>query len=403
MLPYPKWYDRKLIANPWFQPNQSMIQQEAYRISEEYGVQKSSKDKIRICRLHVDEQNDFTSPITAIDPFSGKITRYIPSIFQGKIDVPEWWNEGNNELIWYDGHDFNIAEYLSIAGGRLSVANAWNDTARSVEWDMKYAAAITAHAETADDHPETARFYPHFWQARPGNPYDLPPGTHPYAFMDGPDKPYPIIIPENCYHPKHNPKGCWQGIAKGKKFVDETWGCVNKVGALVLWEIHCSRYTFGHLLDPVVRGNIMHHNFMRGLIEAEPIWFSKGLTWRTEFFGVNAPEYEIPDDPHAQPKYVVLQLLEGFPEENIPPFDLVIKSGQARSHCTLKTMQQSVDHMEKTGRTECIENMIYLKDTSSDIKGFEKQTEEALKELEEKGIKMETTESFNLYEYIESM
>ncbi len=395
-LPLPEWYRSGLIANPWYQPNADLIQRQAYGIAAKHGVKKASQDQFRAFRLHVDEQPDFLWPITAVDPDTGKVTRYLPPYVKGLHEIPDYWSEGNNEVVWI-GQDFDPTSLQSVAGGRLSVAGAWNDTQREVEWDARNAHCITMHGQSADWHPLTARFDMHFWVARSGNPYGLPPGSHPYPFMDGPDQPFPIITPQNCWHPKHNPNGCWKPIVTAQKYLDETWEYVNALGLVVLWTKHCHRFTLGATIEPVVMANIMYHNFLRGWLEAEPAWYTKGVSWRTEYFGILAPEFEIADDENAQLTLNILQLFDGFPDQGILPFDLIIVTGQAASHCVLRTMQQMVKHIEESGRDEAIKKIIYLSDTSSTIIGFEEATEKAHTELQAKGVQMTTTKEFNLY------
>jgi len=396
-LPLPTWYDPKNIGNPHFQPNQNRIQAEAYQMSVENRVQKASRDKVRIFRLHVDQQPDFTHPYTTVDPQTGEVTRYLPPFVRDQFPIPEWWQEGINNVVWIDG-TFDPTKHDSVVSGRLSVAGAWNDTQRSVEFDMGNANCTTTHGFTIDWHPFTARFDRHFYLARTNNPYGLPRGAHPQAFMDGPDQPFPIITPESLWHPVHNPKGWWQPIVTDKKYINETWEYVNALGVIVLWTKHCNRFTSGANLDPMVMASAMHHNYMRGWLEAEPIWFTKGMSWRTEFFGVVEAEVTFDDDENAQPTFSVLQLFDGFPEQGIPPYHLVIIDGQAASQCVLQTMLQFIHHLELSGRDDVIRKIVYLMDCCSTIVGFEEATEKALQELRDKGVQMTTTKELKLHQ-----
>lgn len=400
-LPLPGWYDRSLCVNPWFQPNADVIQAEAYRMAGKYGVRKTGKDSPRVFRLHVDEQTDFLSPFTTVDVKTGCVTRVLPHVFRDTLDVPDWWKEGGknprNRVVWTDDPEAgNCFQSLSVMGGHLSVPNAWSGTIRSVEWDLRNAAAITGDGYTIDFHPLTARFDMHYWQLRANNPFGLPAGAHPHLFIDGADKPFPVVLPSSCWHPQHNPDGWYQPITRSQEFLDETWDYVNKLGFVVLWTKHCHRFTYGSTLDPLVMAAMYHRNFLRGTIETEPMFFPKGMSWRTEFYGVFGPEYEIPTDPNAQATFSILQLFEGFPELGIPPFDLVVTTGQARTHCVLRSMQQAVEKCIASGRKDLLERMVYLWDTSCDIPGFEKNARTAEAEMRKMGVRFETTESFSL-------
>lgn len=395
-LPLPQWYDRQNICNPHYEPNPDQIQIEAYKTAKDYGVKKASRDKVRVLRLHVDMQRGFLWPYTVVNTKTGEVTRYLPSFVLDQFPIPDWWKEGINEVVPMD-EDYNPAAYESVAGGRLSVAGAWDDTQRSVEWDLANAHCITTHGFTVDWHPLTARFDRHFYLARENNPYGLPRGAHPYPFMDGPDKPFPLITPENLWHPVHNPEGWWQPVVTEKKYIDETWDYVKALGVVVLWTKHCNRFMVDAIPDPVVMANAVYHNFMRGTLEAEPFWFTKGMSWRTEYFGVIEPEYIIEDDENAQVTLNVPQLFDGFPDKGIPPYHLVVIDGQAESQCVLQTMIQFVKHLELSQRDDVIKKIVYLMDCCSTITGFEKETEEALAGLRAKGIQMTTTQDFQLY------
>ena len=178
--------------------------------------------------------------------------------------------------------------------------------------------------------------------------------------------------------------------------LDETWAYVNALQVVVLWTKHCNRFTAGANLDPIVMAQANHHTFMRGLLEAEPMFFPKGISWRTEFFGVFGPEYEIADDPHAQATFSILQLFEGFPDQGIPPYDLVVVSGQAATHCVLRSMEQGVKKVVDSGRKDCVEKMVFLMDTSDPIPGFEEPMRKSLDSMRSQGLRIETTESFSL-------
>lgn len=388
-LPLPNWYDERLLGNPWYQGNAEIIQEEAYRIGAENNVKKATEDELTVLRLHIDQLTDFTWPMTSVDPFSGEVTRYIPEYAKGHHKIPEYWEKDlNNEVFWIE-ENFNLKTITSLFAGRLSVTGAWNDTLRSFLWDAHNAHGITRYCLSADGHPLTARFYFHFWRARENNPYKLPEGSHPYPYMDGSNQPFPIITPESCWHPVHNPDGYWKPIVTSRPDLDETWYLVKTLGFLVLWYKHCQKLTFGATIDPLITAVIMHHHFMRGGIETEPVISIKGKSWRTEFFGALKAEYEIFDDPDAQPNTEIIGL--------ILKFDLIVISGQAASHCVLKTIQQIVEYLEKIGRDDAIKKIIYLKDTASIITGWEEKTAKALQELAAKGVQIQTTEDFNLY------
>lgn len=395
-LPLPGWYDERLVGNPLFSANLDMIQQEAYRMRKLHDISSVKNDKVRIFRFHVDPQNCFTQPLTSVDPYTGIVTRYLPP-FVSKELVPKWWTAGNNRLVWMD-KDFDPRTIPSITGGHLSVAGAWHDMRRVALWDMANAHRITQHGISVDFHQWTSRFDMHYYVASADNPYGLTAGSHPYMFMDGPDKPFPIITPENLWHPEHNPKGWWKPIIQDKKYLDETWYYTNKLGFVILWTKHGHRFSIGGLTDPIIYASIAHHYFMRGIVLAEPLWFTKGEGWRFEFFGAYQAEYDGPQDENTKESFDILNLFVGFHNNGfeVEPFDWVIFNGEASSHCVIKTVEQEVDRLKRAGREGLIKRMICLTDGMSPIIGFEEETEKRFDALAKKGVRLETTKTLDL-------
>lgn len=396
LLPLPAWYDARLVANPFFQPNATAMMKEAYAMAAANDVGLVKNDKFRVLRVHVDEQPDFTWALTAIDPETGVVTRYLHPLFKGMkgVEIPEWWNGGQNRFVWTD-ETFNPGNLVSVAGGRLSVAGAWNDIRRLVEWDMKNAHLITTHAASIDAHPFTARFDKHFYTARENNPYGLKVGEHPFNFMDE-GQMFPMITQKSLWHPKFNPDGWWRPAGFRDRDFDEIWHYVGKLGAVYLWDMHCHRHTGGAIMDPIVTASLMHHTFLRGRLTAEPVWFVKGASWRTEFFGMHDPEYPIANDPAARSTANIVDLLDGLPERGIEAFDLVVYTGQAASHCLLKTVQQGAKQMKDAGRDDLIAKVVFLRDGASNIVGFDEIAKQGWVELAAQGLRIETTETLDL-------
>jgi len=400
LLPLPLWYDPKLIANPFFQPNPIMIRDEAYRIAKEYDVRPADEDEFRVLTIDVDLQTDFSWPFTTVDPFTGVVTRHLAPVFQNRpgVEIPDWWNEGQNRFAWM-GQDFNPVKFASVVGGRLSVAGAWNDTRRQVEWDLANSHLITKRAASFDKHPLTMRCDTHFYAARANNPYGLPVGAHPHNFMDGPAEMFPKITPESLWHPKFNPNGWWTPLALNDHDLDEIWFYANAVKVIYLWDMHCQAQTGGAMMDPVVMATIMHHHFMRGKLVAEPTWIEKGKSWRVDALGMHKPEYAITNDPLAQAAANIVDMIDGVPELGIRPYDLVIYRGQAWSHCVLKTVKQGIEQCIEKGRTDCIAKMAVMSDCSSNIIGCEEMSQKAWNDLKTKyGLRIETTETLDLEE-----
>ncbi|HSI21345.1 MAG TPA: hypothetical protein VLA04_06705 [Verrucomicrobiae bacterium] len=398
-LSLPKWYSRDLVGNPYYQPNAAQIQAEAEETAALHKLQSASKDQLRIFRLHVDEQPDFTWAFTVVDPSSGRVTRYLPAAFKGRLKLLPYWTKGNNRVVWVTPQE--LGEVLrttpSIMGGRLSVPGAWWDIIRLTEWDLENAAAITMHGYTMDFHPWTARFDMHYWVARANNPHAAE-GEHPQLGMPGTEGTGGLVVltPETVWHPEHNPDGIWAPISTIPDVIHECWKYVNTLGYTVLWPRHCHKFTLGGSLDPIVAAASIYHAHLRGSLEAEPFWFPKGISTRTDMLGVFEPEVQFADDLKARTVFTILNVFRGFLEEGIAPFDLLVVTGQAASHCVLRSLQQAVKCLIAAGLEHRVKDIVYLSDTASIIPGFEEETEKALAELAALGMRIETTESFQL-------
>lgn len=397
-LPFPGWYTDKLLTNPHFHVNPDMIQIFAYQMANKFDVSNSSDDQFRVLRLHVDEQPDFGWPLTAIDPETGDVTRYLPKVFRDIIKPLDWWNQGNDKTVWFDS--LNPVELKSVAGGRLAVPNSWINRKKSIKFDLKNSGRITQHAFTVDFHPFTARFDMNFFIARPGNRYNLPTGAHPYPMMDG-TNPFPVLTPDMIYHPEKNPNGDFEGVATAKAMVDETYEYVEKCGVVVLWTKHCHNFTMGSCIDPVVMASVYHQYYMRGTLDCEPLFFTKGKSWRTDEFGAGGPAVKFADDDKANPNKELLQISKGIPEKNIRPFDATLVTGDAGTHCVPETVKQIVNHLEATGNKEAITRIIYFKDGMSPIPGFEDKAREDEEFLSSKGVRLMNIDEFSFEEEAE--
>jgi hypothetical protein len=389
------------MANPHYEPNPYHIRDEAYRLAAKYGVQRSSEDmgEQRILRLHVDKLNGFISPMTTVDLTNGGVKRYIPGVFMDTVTIPDEWKKGNNEVRSYGADDFKdiLADLPSLTGGHLSVPDAWAANSDSAEWDYQNASAISTHAYASDHHPFTGRWDCHYFVLRRNNPFGAPQGVHPWPFMESEMNPFPLATPEKVWHPQKNPDGWLKTVEMDERMIDETYDYVEQLGVAALWTQHCWKMSRSAAMDPVAMANLLYHHFLRGWTAAEPIGFFKGLSHRADEFGLGGPEVIYPDDEHGQKKFNVVQLLtDGFPDQNIPPYYLIVVDGQAGSHCVLTSIEQMVEHAEKSGRSDVIERIVYLFDTCKIIPGFEEATEKRVAVLKEKGVRFESVKTFRL-------
>lgn len=393
----PSWFQPVLIGNPRFSPNPELIQREAEAIRDSMAINPPWRNEQRVLVMNVDYAPDFTWPLTEVDVATGKIARYVLPADQPF--APSHWRESHGcgvELRQYPPAEFDVNLILSIGGGRLSVPGAWHDVWRSCRWDLENAPHITRIANAMDFHPLTGRWDMHYYVLRAENPYGFSPGTHPFGYMDGPDKPFPVITPESMWHPVHNRKGWFEPVESDRLALDEGWNQVTAAGAIVLWFKHMHRFTQGATLDPLVMAVSMHHAFLRGGVAAEPAFYMKGVSWRSDSLGVFESDFPIQDDPDAQPIPSMTQLMTGDRSRGVPGYDLVVVKGEAWTHCVLRAVQQGVKNLERSGHRRRIKDIVVLRDCCSAIPGFEEQAREEWRELQKVGVRIETTETFNL-------
>src|SRR5262249_12430494 len=151
-------------------------------------------------------------------------------------------------------------------------------------------------------------------------------------------------------------------------------------------------------LDPIVMASAYHHAFLRGGIVAEPLWLFKGVSYRSESYGAFRYEYQIKDDHESPNNPTMTDLLIGNPKRRIREFDMVAKKAQARTHCVLSTTEQAAEDLIATGHRDRVKDIVVLWDACSDIPGFEADAQKRWDALKEKGVRIETTETFNLYD-----
>ncbi len=238
--------------------------------------------------------------------------------------------------------------------GRLPVANAIEDTRRTVEWLYRNVQVVTHIAASLDTHTPLQIFYPSWW--RNAN------GVRP--------APYTVITREQVQ------QGLWTPV------LEPDWSihyleALETVGKkqLMIWPFHCMEGTAGRSLVPALSEAIMVHS---GARLAQPTYLAKGTTPETEFYSVVEPEVKIPGRAESG-------LNSGF-LEHIAQFDLIYVAGQARSHCVLETMNSTLRYFNT--RPDVIGKTRFLDDCTSSIAGFEKDTESRIAEFKAAGVRL---------------
>lgn len=379
----PSFYRPEQIGDPLYQPNQTHIV--PYALDAHWP--HASKDKTKVLHLRVDKLPGFSWMLTVVE--KSRIVRLAPEVLRGMLEIPQHWQDS---IRWYDISTFDLSQFESVLGGHLSVPNSWVGTRKGVEWGYRNGRAVTREASTIDWHGLNNIWDMHMYvaadtaQARKLN---IRPGTLPRLFVHGPSEMFPLLTPERVWHKDHNREGIWRPLFKP----DWVWKYTNKLveknlPPLILWPGHSHRQSLGACLDPVVLAQQMYHSAARGFLEAEPTYYYKGTAWDRDEYGAWGPEVADDGDPNEGLR---LETLKAFDY-----YDLIVMDGDAWDKCVLRTAQQTITIFKKLNMEHMTKKVVMLKDACAEIPGFEKETAEAWAALESEGVRVETTESFNL-------
>lgn len=150
--------------------------------------------------------------------------------------------------------------------------------------------------------------------------------------------------------------------------------------SLTVWPPHCLIGDEGHCINKKV-------------FEAFNEWetaklktidmVTKGSNPLTEHYSIFKAEYEMPDDPTTQ---LNTRLVKTFIDA-----DEVVVAGEASSHCVRNSV---VDLANAFGDDSYVKKLVYLKDASSPVPGFEQFEEDFLREMSKRGMRISTTTEY---------
>ncbi len=241
--------------------------------------------------------------------------------------------------------------------GTLSVPGAQEDVARFLTWFYAHADTITTIYASLDTHLPYHIFYGSWWH----NPQT---GEHP--------QPFTVITEEDVL------KHVWEPVSQA----EQEWSLryVHRLGQearkeLMIWPYHTMQGTLGHMLSAPISEAIAWHSAARN---AEPVYVVKGLTPRTEYYGIFGAE--IPVSPESDLNTALLA--------TVLAHDKVYIAGEAKSHCVLETERQIAWYCQN--RTELLQRVYALKDCTSSVQhpviDFDAHAEVELAALEQAGM-----------------
>lgn len=137
-----------------------------------------------------------------------------------------------------------------------------------------------------------------------------------------------------------------------------------------IWPTHCLEGTLGHAIEKNIYDALAKWSIEnKALVEI----VQKGKCHIAEHFSAFKAEVEFAEFP------------ETGPNEKVANFfcfgGTVLVAGEALSHCVRYTIEDALDYMDDPSK------IIVLKDATSVVPGFEKQTQEFIKNVSEKGVK----------------
>jgi nicotinamidase/pyrazinamidase len=249
--------------------------------------------------------------------------------------------------------------------GTLYVPGAREDVARLLHWFYTNAHKITTVYASLDTHIPYQIFYSSWW-VKPGS------NEHP--------QPYTVITVEDVE------KHVWIPVTEPDWSVEYVRQLQQRAKKdLMIWPHHTMEGTLGHMLVAPLSEALAWYSAARSSL---PVYIEKGLTTRTEFYGIFGAE--VPD-PQSSDSSLNIALID-----EVMQHDRVYIAGEAKSHCVLETERQIVEYLKEKGQTQLLQKLYLLKDCTSSVQhptiDFEAMAESALANMQQLGMHLVTSE-----------
>lgn len=154
----------------------------------------------------------------------------------------------------------------------------------------------------------------------------------------------------------------------------------NKRYVLCIWPPHCIIGTPGQALHPEIETAVREwseKNF--GYAD----FVTKGSNILTEHYSAVQADVPDADDPSTQLNTRFI--------ETVNQADIVLFAGEASSHCVANTMTDMVNYFADDS---LVKKIVYLKDASSPVPGFEKMEVDFINEMTGRGMQLMTAKEF---------
>jgi len=255
-------------------------------------------------------------------------------------------------------------------GGALFVVGAENDMTRLAKFVKRVGDKLHDIHITLDSHRLVDISHPIFWVDSSGNP------PAPFTIITFADV-------QNAVWTTKNPGYHMRAINYVRTLEK------NKRYPLCIWPPHCLIGSSGHNVVPELFETLLEweeKNF------ANVDFVTKGSNPFTEHYsGVQA---DVPDpmDPSTQLNTGLINTLQDA--------DIILLSGEARSHCLANTVKDIAAKFDADGNGEFVKKMVLLTDATSDVGDLPGSTmfkdigEGFVSEMCGKGMELSTTEEF---------
>lgn len=248
--------------------------------------------------------------------------------------------------------------------GNLCVPGAPQDLQRTVEFIYRNAESISSIFASLDTHNQYQIFYPSWWAYEDTL-------EHPSAWT---------MLSLNS-----NGEAVDQTGRRVRALIDPVWSLKTYIPALkassakdlMLWPYHCMEGTPGRCLMPSLSESLAYYSAAR---ISQVNYIAKGTCPRTEHFGIWGAEVPDPRDPSTSTNTAILDL--------VGKHDLVYIAGQAKSHCVLETMRQTLAYFRH--QPDVIRKLRFLKDCTSSVQApgvdFDALADADLAQMDKQGI-----------------
>ena len=148
----------------------------------------------------------------------------------------------------------------------------------------------------------------------------------------------------------------------------------NNKYSLCIWPEHCIRGTIGNTIEETLNTSLI--NWERNTLGVVNT-FTKGENIMTEHYSAVKADVEIDTYPTTKPNYQLIKTLDQA--------ELIFIAGEALSHCVANTVRDLMDYINPI-------KFVLIRDTMSNVTGFEHMGDEFIQEFKARGGGITTTQ-----------